>query len=126
MCIYSFLNSVLQEQTKPQSRGAGVKAFSGRAGTFTVLLYCFNMSFTPSLKRPRCETDGIIMKIKESAVERHGIDCVFLVCGEGGTMVCFGERVLASRNAATCALVALLDSAAVTGQMGEIDHKFQI
>lgn len=43
-----------------------------RAGTGTVLLYCINMSSAPSLKRPRCETDGNIMKIKASVVEGYG------------------------------------------------------
>lgn len=43
-----------------------------RAGTGTVLLYCINMSFATSLKRPRCETDGNIMKIKASVVEGYG------------------------------------------------------
>lgn len=85
-CVRVFI-AFLQEQIK--SVGAGVKTFSGRAGTFTGLLYCFNMSFTPSLKRPRCETDGILMKIKESAVERHGRAFV-----GWGAVVCFGERVL--------------------------------
>lgn len=49
-----------------------------RAGTVTVLPYCINMSFTSSLKRPRCETDGNIMKIKANVVERYG------VAGAGG------------------------------------------
>ncbi len=43
-----------------------------RAGTGTVLLYCINMSFASSLKRPRCETDGNIMEIKASVVEGYG------------------------------------------------------
>lgn len=43
-----------------------------RAGTGTVLLYCINMSFASSLKRPRCETDGNIMEIKASMVIGYG------------------------------------------------------
>lgn len=38
-----------------------------------VLLYCINLSFAPSLKRPRCETHGNIMKIKASVVEQYGV-----------------------------------------------------
>lgn len=44
-----------------------------RAGTGTVLLYCINMSFASSLKRPRRETDGNIRKIKASVVEGYGV-----------------------------------------------------
>lgn len=111
VCIYSFLNSILQEQIK-----LGEKTFSGRVGTFTVLLYGFNVLHSIFKETQMSNRWNYNEDQRECDWMTWQRPCVF---GMGGGLF-WREGTRLPK------LVALLVPAAVTGQMGEIDHKFYI